>query len=178
MVVDDGDGRQEKCEPVAVNSAREVYVFRVHEVSFIKQPCLQYGFRTQEHKASAEVRYIHRSVVTGIPQFVAIVAPSGKAFGQETSCEHVERCRQQFGKVLCFAVRVQHFRHDLSDFGMCFHICVKVVYIRCLDDDIVIHNQMVCRVIIHGFADGDIVCLAIAEIGVIEDILDVPVKSL
>ena len=48
-------------EPVAVDGAREVHVFGVHEIPFVEESCFYCRLRAKEHETAAQVRCIDRA---------------------------------------------------------------------------------------------------------------------
>ena len=75
---------------VAVDGARQVYIFGVHKIAFVEKPRLLHCLRAQQHEATAQVWYIHRTRIVRIVQLIACIAlahPSGR---QEPPAEHIQ----------------------------------------------------------------------------------------
>lgn len=66
MVVHDGDPRPIEGAVVPMYRAREVDIFGIKEISFVKQACLFGGSGAEKHKAAAEVRSIDRQVMVQV----------------------------------------------------------------------------------------------------------------
>ena len=83
-----------------MNTASKVNIFRIHKESLIEESHLAESIRSEEHKASAQIRDIHDLVIARSPHFIAFVALADEAFRKEAAAEYVKGSRKQFAEVL------------------------------------------------------------------------------
>ena len=91
MSVYDGPFGIVECEVMTMDTSREVYILRVHEIPLIKEPCLHRRFRTQQHETAAEVWCIDRPREVEIAQLIAFVPPRHQPRRQEPTTEDIYR---------------------------------------------------------------------------------------
>ena len=79
VMVHNRDRRQEECQVVAMDSAGEIHIFRVHKIALVEESGFEGCRSTQEHKTATEVRRIKRTIISGKTEFVSLGAFSRPA---------------------------------------------------------------------------------------------------
>lgn len=159
-----GNLREEERAVIAVYASGKVEILGIHEIALVKKPRFLQCAHAQEHEATGKARHVHRVLVAGVCQFVALVASCKHPFRQEHTAEHVHWSGQEFCQRLDSAVQEQYFWHNLSHLGMLLHVLPDCGDNIGREPYIGVHNQMVKAAFLHGQTYGTVVATAIPYI--------------
>ena len=74
VVMDNGGMWEIDGEVIAMNTASKVHILWVHEESFVEKSCLLHRLRTEKHEAAAEIRDIHKAIISRSVHLVSAIA--------------------------------------------------------------------------------------------------------